>query len=779
MSRNPGAWGGLPIPAVLDVVRNQVLGISLGSALLAIMIRRWKMNVVVHDRLFRIVVHAVGAGFDVSKPFDPIRAKSSGPKGKLLVMSDRRERVALYNSNNLVEVPSDTLLIDGNEQGVRRTTQRSSLVSFEQMVQQTARNASVGYMLPNGNFDSLFRFSHSLRESYSEYSSFEVFLNEVNLYTLQLKAEDCDLLLAPEVERALPACWDPAALAEFIKKYGTHVVKGVTVGSSNGFTVRQKKTAEQAKTESQFQISTLLPGKFGIGTTGRDKSREGESKEERMEVFQEQRGGDGATGGSPGTTAPGMGEGLANLKATLELEFGQKDGWLESTKKYPAAIHMRFVPIADLVKDKTKRLMLHRAVNIYIGMKSEIRTLAADLARFADISGAETYRDRELDGFWRTHLRCYDREYISCTQTAVPATVVGVPVSQLKVSGLDSMDGLHAVVFLGDTLFCGAANEDKQQQHLRAYTPRMDKHHPGEISFEEMSRSVTTKRSSLAPLMSALFPKSKDRAVTALCAADASTPLLLFCAGGNVVYLVNEQGDEVGQLQKNNSKSVLSLASSPDGMWVITGDRGGTITLYERVTEKGSTQWRPSREFKHKISKVCGVEEPPVVALTMTPDGLAFASLASDGVLYRRKPRDAHETKVHMFDRGARVPTSLVITWKWLAIGFGDGSISVHQLSDHATEDLKKLQDIEFRGSRGTRVQKLIWSEASNTLFVSYACGAVAGWERVQGWQHHHLRWSVQHSRDLTTALALKDDLLVTADTHGEVHAWKVPLPKY
>eukprot|EP00899_Mesostigma_viride_P013789 jgi/Mesvir1/22410/Mv17892-RA.1 len=816
MSENDGASampsrrrrGDMPISEVpsiilhgLDALKDsKLLGISLGGAVIGLAwFIHWRISVIQEDRLFDDVQNAIGAGFDVSEPPDPIRAKNRGPQGKLLQkMGGGVKRRFLPNSRNLfVNVPKGMLLSQGDEQGHERTTERTSTKSFEEMVEQTSRSANIGYRLPDGNFDSLFRFSKVRADRYQEYNRFEFCLNEVSLYTLQIMEKNpTKLTLVPEVERALPSSWNPEALSDFIGTYGTHVVKAVTVGSSSGITVRGWTKRQQTAEGAEYKAAMFVPGKRqAIGPVAfveMGRNNMAERMEERMETFQLQRGGDWVIGGPLGNIdAPVTGDELEQLKLRVAMGFNNGKDWKKATQEHPAVNHMSFIPIADLVKDRKKQLLLHRAAAIYIGSKIEISQLPENLRRFSALCSTEAYPVRELDDFWQNQLKQYDHEYlqqamppppgfdpgssaITTSQASswteppnAPRIAVGVPVTALAHE-LPRMDGLRSMCVLGDTLFCGSVNEDDRQQPcFKAYTTRTDNEHPNWMGIEEVPLRPPGARH--------VFFGDNDRAVTALCTSPMASTPLLFCARVNRVFMINEHGQEIGELLKNNNKRILSMAASTNGLSVITADRLGTVTVYDAVKFLDTApQHKIIHEYKHQnVSK----DAAPVVALTSTSYGLTFASLSSDGVLHRRQLGGQAMSKVQM-DEKDRLPTSMVMSVNWLAIGYGDGGIAVHKLSSHAQDDLSKLQEIR-NPDKSSSVQKLIWDETNNTLFASYSCGAVAAWEKVKNWHHHSLRWHARHNRDLTAALAIKGNLVFVGDNLGNIKVWSVPQPAH
>ncbi|MQK22372.1 hypothetical protein EI013_28805, partial [Escherichia coli] len=69
----------------------------------------------------------------------------------------------------------------------------------------------------------------------------------ITLYNVEL--DRTNITLSENVKQEVPSSWNPTALAEFIEKYGTHVVVGVKMGGKDVVQLKQSKSSDLQPTE--------------------------------------------------------------------------------------------------------------------------------------------------------------------------------------------------------------------------------------------------------------------------------------------------------------------------------------------------------------------------------------------------------------------------------------------------------------------------------------------------------------------------------------------------
>ncbi|XP_072076538.1 MACPF domain-containing protein NSL1-like [Arachis hypogaea] len=85
----------------------------------------------------------------------------------------------------------------------------------------------------------------------------------ITLYNVELDTNNrTHLTLSQDVKRAVPTSWNPAALAEFIQKYGTHIVVGIKMGGMDVVHIKQLKTSDAGPNEMETLLQQLANERF-------------------------------------------------------------------------------------------------------------------------------------------------------------------------------------------------------------------------------------------------------------------------------------------------------------------------------------------------------------------------------------------------------------------------------------------------------------------------------------------------------------------------------------
>ncbi|MQM07247.1 hypothetical protein Taro_040085 [Colocasia esculenta] len=190
-------------------------------------------------------VRALGCGYDLA---DDIRlsACKRGPAGAGLV------RLPGGGAGDLVlpcgvavrDVPGAVRCDKGE-----RTHFRSDVLSFHQMAEQFNQNLSLSGKIPSGLFNAMFDFRGCWQKDATRTKSLSFDGWFITLYSVEL--ERTRIALDDLVIQDVPSSWDPAALAKFIEKYGTHVIAGVKMGAKDVIHIKQQYGS--ALTQSEVQ----------------------------------------------------------------------------------------------------------------------------------------------------------------------------------------------------------------------------------------------------------------------------------------------------------------------------------------------------------------------------------------------------------------------------------------------------------------------------------------------------------------------------------------------
>ncbi|OEL17148.1 MACPF domain-containing protein, partial [Dichanthelium oligosanthes] len=259
-------------------------------------------------------VGAVGCGYDLTGDLRLGRAKPAGRLVELDAARGARE-LSLPGGAVVAGVPAGIVADKGE-----RTRFRSDVLSFAQMAEQVNQALSLAGKIPSGAFNAMFDYRGCWHRDAAATRSLCFDGRFVELYSVE--AVRAQLSLQDRVKQDLPPFWDPPALAEFIEKYGTHVIVGVKMGGKDVVCVKQLKGSNLTQSDVQARLKKLADDK---------------------------RGG---------------------------IDSGQGHGeWLSTITGYPDVISMSFVPITSLLTGVRGCGFLNHAVNLYLRYKPPIEDL--------------------------------------------------------------------------------------------------------------------------------------------------------------------------------------------------------------------------------------------------------------------------------------------------------------------------------------------------------------------------------------------------------------------
>ncbi|KAK4477741.1 hypothetical protein RD792_017002 [Penstemon davidsonii] len=136
----------------------------------------------------------------------------------------------------------------------------SDVISFQQMSEQFNQELSVSGKIPTGHFNAAFEFSGSWQKDAAFTKSLAFDGVFITLYSIAL--EKSQVTLRDHVKQAVPSSWDPAALAKFIEKYGTHVIVGVKMGGKDVIYVKQQYSSPLQSIDVQKQLKEVADKRF-------------------------------------------------------------------------------------------------------------------------------------------------------------------------------------------------------------------------------------------------------------------------------------------------------------------------------------------------------------------------------------------------------------------------------------------------------------------------------------------------------------------------------------
>ncbi|XP_058097688.1 MACPF domain-containing protein At4g24290-like isoform X2 [Magnolia sinica] len=239
------------------------------------------------------------------------------------------------------------------------------------MSEQFNQEMSLTGKVPSGLFNSMFEFSSCWQKDAAKTKTLAYDGWFITLYTIALAKSH--MLLHDHVKHAVPSSWDPAALASFIERYGTHVIVGVKMGGKDVVYVKQQYSSNHQPAEIQRRLKEMADRRFldVNGQYGIDLEEKHGDKSDVREIklrFAE----------SCPTRSYSDKEDIIDI---YKRRGGSNDNnlshseWLNSIQSEPDAISMSFVPITSLLNGVPGSGFLNHAMNLYLRYKPPVEEL--------------------------------------------------------------------------------------------------------------------------------------------------------------------------------------------------------------------------------------------------------------------------------------------------------------------------------------------------------------------------------------------------------------------
>ncbi|KAK8642106.1 hypothetical protein V6N13_011466 [Hibiscus sabdariffa] len=312
-------------------------------------------------------VSVIGFGYDLSKDIR-LSACLPGPSGsRLIELDSEASRDLVFPGGIVVKKVPNSIKCDKGE----RTRFRSDVFSFSQMSEKFNQDLSLSGKIPSGLFNAMFDFKGCWQKDATSAKNLALDGWFITLYNVEL--ERTNITLSDRVKQEVPTTWDPAAIAEFIEKYGTHVVVGVKMGGKDVIHVKQLQNSNLQPNEVQKILKQLADERFSENIATPPFSEK--PKEEPYMPWELQR----VLAGSirPPVVTCSKNNDTTNIYIRRGgTDFGQSHSqWLSTISQSPNAISMAFVPITSLLNGVRGNGFLNHAVNLYLRYKPPIEEL--------------------------------------------------------------------------------------------------------------------------------------------------------------------------------------------------------------------------------------------------------------------------------------------------------------------------------------------------------------------------------------------------------------------
>ncbi|CAA3000230.1 MACPF domain-containing NSL1 [Olea europaea subsp. europaea] len=272
----------------------------------------------------------------------------------------------------------------------------SLLFEYMQMSEHFNQELSLSGKIPSGLFNAMFGLKGCWQKDTSTTKLLALDGWFISLYTIELARSQ--ITLTDRVKKEVPSSWDSAALAEFIEKYGTHVVVGVKMGGKDVIHIKQLQSSSLQQTEVQKLLKQLADEKFAEvngGLVPKADNSSGKPKEEPMIwdlnlPF--------ANAMRPSVVSHSKNDDILSIHVRMGgLDRGQSHNqWLSTVSQSPNVISMSFVPIASLLSGVRGSGFLGHAINLYLRYKPPIEELSQFLEFQLPRQWAPAYNDLPL-----------------------------------------------------------------------------------------------------------------------------------------------------------------------------------------------------------------------------------------------------------------------------------------------------------------------------------------------------------------------------------------------
>ncbi|XAR66492.1 hypothetical protein NMG60_11012756 [Bertholletia excelsa] len=342
-------------------------------------------------------VSVIGFGYDLTVDIRLSGCKP-GPSGSSLIELDRAQTKDLVVPGGIVvpNVPA-SIKCDKGE----RTRFRSDILSFNQMSEQFNQELGLSGKIPSGQFNAMFSFKACWQKDAATTKTLALDGWFITLYNIELAKSH--ITLSDKVKKEVPASWDPAALAGFIEKYGTHVIVGVNMGGKDVIHIKQYHRSTLETTEVQKLLKQLADDKFSEDEDvnlilNTDKSS---GKKDENSVIWDPNA-PFMSSIVPAVTSHSKDNDLFSIHFRRGgIDRGQSHSrWLSTVSQSPNAISMKFVPIASLLNGVRGSGFLSHAINLYLRYKPPIEELHQFLEFQLPRQWAPVYGDLPL-AHWR------------------------------------------------------------------------------------------------------------------------------------------------------------------------------------------------------------------------------------------------------------------------------------------------------------------------------------------------------------------------------------------
>uniref|UniRef100_A0A0E0LHI3 MACPF domain-containing protein n=1 Tax=Oryza punctata TaxID=4537 RepID=A0A0E0LHI3_ORYPU len=335
-------------------------------------------------------IRSIGLGYDIAHDIRLKYCKQRSSPDPLLIELDHDDVQDIVLPGGLtVAGVSKSIKCDKGE----RTRFRSDVLSFQQMSEQFNQELSLSGKIPSGLFNTMFEFTGCWQKDAANTKSLAFDGWYITLYTFALSK--AQIVLRDHVKQAVPSTWEPAALARFIRKFGTHVVVGVKMGGKDIIYLKQQHSSTLQAVDVQKRLKEMSDQRFldvngqsdfsFKDSYGKDKI---DTREHRLRFVD-----------SSPLNSYSSKEDLVMMpkrRGGRDKDIISHSEWLNTVQAEPDVISMSFIPITSLLNGVPGCGFLNHAINLYLRYKPQIEELHQFLEFQLPRQWAPVYSDLPL-----------------------------------------------------------------------------------------------------------------------------------------------------------------------------------------------------------------------------------------------------------------------------------------------------------------------------------------------------------------------------------------------
>ncbi|CAL0319766.1 unnamed protein product [Lupinus luteus] len=313
-------------------------------------------------------VKSIGLGFDLCNALRLRHCKNYSRDSRLISIDDDHVRnLDLPGSLSISNVPKSIKCDKGD-----RTRLCSDVLSFQQMSEHFNQDLSLSGKIPTGHFNDAFEFSGIWQKDAASTKSLAFDGVSITLYDVAL--DKTQVVLRDYVKQAVPSSWDPAALARFIEKYGTHVIVGVKIGGTDIVYAKQQYSSPLQPADVQKKLKDMAD-RFFIDGAGQNNTndRRFNGKLKFMK--------DNELGFVDIQTRSYSELEVQDIKFMCKRKGGSgkndltHNEWCQTVLSQPDVISISFMPIISLLNGINGSGFLTHAINLYLRYKPPVGEL--------------------------------------------------------------------------------------------------------------------------------------------------------------------------------------------------------------------------------------------------------------------------------------------------------------------------------------------------------------------------------------------------------------------